>query len=179
MRLGPGSGQLVIRTRREGLAARVGHDLTIDVTRWSAEVVPGGDDLSATTVTATIALDSFAVREGTGGAMPLTAKDRGEIDTTMRRILGTGEATFTSTRVLPQGDGGVVEGALRLNGVDRPVRLQVVRDGPDRYRGAATVTQSDFGIKPYSAFLGALKLRDAVEVEFQVDLSTAQQAGAA
>jgi hypothetical protein len=30
LRVGPGSGRLIVRTRREGLAAKVGHDLTID-----------------------------------------------------------------------------------------------------------------------------------------------------
>jgi hypothetical protein len=35
------------------------------------------------------------------------------------------------------------------------------------------VTQSAFGIKPYSGFLGALKLRDEVAVEFEVDLAKA------
>ena len=41
-RLGPDSGRVVINTTRAGLAARVGHDLALDVTRWSADVtVPG------------------------------------------------------------------------------------------------------------------------------------------
>jgi hypothetical protein len=38
------------------------------------------------------------------------------------------------------------------------------------------VPQSAFGIKPYSGFFGALKLRDEVTVEFDVDLSKAQSA---
>ena len=41
---------------------------------------------------------------------------------------------------------------------------------PDRYRATTVVTQSAYGIKPYSAFLGALKVRDDVEVEIEVDL---------
>ena len=36
-----------------------------------------------------------------------------------------------------------------------------------------TVVQSVFGIKPYSGFFGALKLRDEVVAEFEVDLSHA------
>jgi hypothetical protein len=42
---------------------------------------------------------------------------------------------------------------------------------PDRYRGNAVVKQSAYGIKPYSAFLGALRVRDEVEVEIEVDLT--------
>jgi len=37
------------------------------------------------------------------------------------------------------------------------------------------VKQTDFGIKPYTAFLGTLKLKDAVTVEVTVDLSAAQE----
>ena len=49
--------------------------------------------------------------------------------------------------------------------------------GSGRYRGTATVVQSAFGIKPYTGFFGALKLRDEVGVEFEVDLSKAEAAG--
>jgi hypothetical protein len=31
--------------------------------------------------------------------------------------------------------------------------------------------QSDYGIKPYTAFLGALRVRDAVDVDVELDLS--------
>jgi hypothetical protein len=33
--------------------------------------------------------------------------------------------------------------------------------------------QSDFGIKPYSAFLGSLKVRDRVDVRIETSLSEA------
>ncbi len=42
---------------------------------------------------------------------------------------------------------------------------------PGRYRGTAPIVQSAFGIKPYSGFFGALKLRDEVAAEFEVDLA--------
>jgi polyisoprenoid-binding protein YceI len=176
-RLEPGSGHLVIHTRRQGLAATVGHDLTIDVTDWSAEVDPGGNDPSAAWVRVEVELGSLAVREDTGGALPLSESDRGEIDVNMHRILasdGQPTATFVSTRVLPTPDGGAIDGTLTLNGVERPLRLQVVRTSPGHYRGNATVVQSEHGIKPYSAFFGALKLRDEVAVEFDVDLISAE-----
>lgn len=35
-------------------------------------------------------------------------------------------------------------------------------------RGWATVTQSAWGIKPYTTFLGALRLAEEVRVEFEV-----------
>lgn len=41
-------------------------------------------------------------------------------------------------------------------------------NGDGLLRGWATVTQSTWGIKPYTAFLGALRLADEVRVEFEV-----------
>ena len=175
-RLGPDAGRVVIKTTRAGLAARVGHDLAIDVTRWSADVTVPGDDLSAATVTAELDLGSLAVREGTGGARPLTDSDRRDIESTMRKILGGGApatAVFRSTRVIPSAAGGAIEGTLTLNGRSQPVRLQLTGPAPGLYRGTVTIVQSAFGIKPYSGFFGALKLRDEVVAEFEVDLGRA------
>ena len=175
-RLGPDSGRVVIKTTRAGLAARVGHDLALDVTRWSADVTVPGDDLSAATVTAELDLGSLVVREGTGGARPLTDSDRRDIESTMRKILGAGAqatAAFRSTRVIPAAAGGAIEGTLTLNGRSQPARLQLTAPAPGRYRGTVTVVQSAFGIKPYSGFFGALKLRDEVVAEFEVDLGHA------
>jgi len=170
-RLGPDTGRVVIKTSRAGLAAKAGHDLTIEVTRWSARVdVPAESDggQAAATVSAELDLGSLEVREGTGGAMPLTDRDRGQIKKQMSGILGGGTASFASSRIIPP---GAIEGTVTLNGKTQPARLQVTDSGSGRYRGSATLTQTGFGIKPYTGFFGALKLRDEVVVEFEVDLS--------
>ncbi len=178
-RLGPDAGRVVIKTTRAGLAARAGHDLTIEVTRWSAQVqVPAEDDggPAAATVSADLDLGSLEVREGTGGALPLTDRDRREIKKQMGQILGSATATFASTRVIPSGaggtgfSGGAVEGTVTLNGKTQPARLQVTAPGDGQFRGSATLTQTGFGIKPYSGFFGTLKLKDEVTLEFQLTL---------
>ena len=173
-RLGPDSGRVVIKTGRAGLAARAGHDLTIEVTRWSARVdVPAEGDggQAAATVSAELDLGSLEVREGTGGAMPLTDRDRREIKKQISGILGGGAATFASSRIIPP---GAIEGTVTLNGKTQPARLQVTDSGSGRYRGSATLAQTGFGIKPYTGFFGALKLRDEVVVEFDVNLAEAR-----
>ena len=173
-RLGPDTGRVVIKTGRAGLAARAGHDLTIEVTRWSAQAeVPAEGDggQSAATVSAELDLGSLEVREGTGGAMPLTDRDRREIKKQIGGILRGGTASFASTRVIPS---GAIEGTVTLNGKTQPARLQLTDSGSGRYRGSATLAQTGFGIKPYTGFFGALKLKDEVVVEFEVDLSKAE-----
>ena len=172
-RLGPDSGRVVIKTGRAGLAARAGHDLTIEVTRWSATVTVPSDGVAAAEVAAELDLGSLAVLEGTGGAKPLSDKDRRDILNTAGKILGRGTAHFTSTRIIPAASGGAIEGTLTLNGTTRPARLQLVSRGPGQYRGTATVWQTDHGITPYTGFFGALKLKDEVTVEVEADLTRA------
>jgi polyisoprenoid-binding protein YceI len=173
-RLGPDNGRVVLKTSRQGIAARAGHDLTIEVTRWSAQVeVPdeNAGGVTAATVNAELDLGSLEVREGSGGAKTLTDRDRGDIKKQMSGILGTGTASFTSSRIVRVGStGGAIEGTFTLNGRSEPIRLQVSEQGPGRYRGTATVVQTALGIKPYVGFFGALKLKDEVGVEFEVNL---------
>lgn len=171
--LGPGAGRVLVRTGREGLAARAGHDLTIEITRWSARVTVPADGIAAATLTAELDLGSLAVRAGAGGAKPLNDRDRRDILTTTRKILGpTVTARYASSQVIPSSTGGAIEGTLTLRGTARPVRLQVASPAPGQYRGSAEVRQTDFGITPYSGFFGALKLKDEVTVEFEVELGT-------
>jgi polyisoprenoid-binding protein YceI len=182
--LGPGDGRVLVKTGREGLAARAGHDLTIEITRWSAQVtVPDAADggVAAATLTAELDLGALAVREGTGGAKPLTDRDRKDIQGSARKLLGeAAKASFASSRVIPSSApsgasaGGAIEGTLTLLGRTRPLRLQVTSPGPGHFRGSATVRQTDFGITPYSGFLGALKIKDEVAVEFDIRIKEIQ-----
>jgi polyisoprenoid-binding protein YceI len=181
-KVGPDNGRVVLKTGRVGLAAKAGHDLTIEVTRWSADItVPDDGDLSAATVTAELDLGSLSVKEGTGGARPLTDSDRRDIQATIGKILGgagssgggAAKASFRSTKVIPSSAGGAIEGMLTLNGRSRHIRLQVTTPEPGRYRASLAIVQSDFGIKPYTGFFGALKLRDEVAVEVEISTQPA------
>jgi polyisoprenoid-binding protein YceI len=173
---GPAQGRVEIRTTRVGLAARAGHDLLLEVTRWQARVeIPEGG-VAGATISAELDLGSLTVREGTGGARPLTAGDRADITKTMRRMLGDGTATFTSTRVVPSNVGGAIDAAITFRGKTQPVRLLVREPTPGHYRGTGTVSQTGFGITPYTGFFGALKVRDEVTVEFDLSRPDRRQA---
>ena len=172
--LGPDHGRIILHTFRDGLAAQAGHDLTIEVGRWSGELTVN-DALSPAGLQVQIDMGSLIVREGTGGIKPLTDRDRREIAVTARKTLGADrhpEASFTATDFKAGEDGGgTITGTLTLAGVARPLQLQVTATGPDRYHATTTVVQSTYGIKPYTGFFGALRVRDAVDVDVDVDLS--------
>ncbi|WP_169946677.1 YceI family protein [Microbispora sp. H11081] len=171
--LGPRSGRLLILTTRAGLGAKAGHDLTIEVTRWRGEAVVRPDDPAECRVSLEAEVASMRVREGTGGIKPLTDSDRVEIEKNMRvKVLKADQhplVTFRSSRVTGSPEAFRVEGDLTIAGVSRPVAVDgAFAEG--RVRGRATVVQSHWGIRPYSALLGALKLHDEVEVIFDVRL---------
>jgi polyisoprenoid-binding protein YceI len=171
--IGPGAGRLVLRTAREGVAARVGHDLLIEATAWEGLVTQPGDPAAGPSVSVRVDLAALEVVEGTGGVKPLTDADRRQIRRTMHKTLQVDReryATYTSTTVEIHGASAVVMGDLTLVGVTRPLRLEVRRQGDGILAGTASVVQSVWGIKPYTGFLGTLRLRDAVDVEFTVDI---------
>ena len=171
--LGPDTGRLLVRTTRGGVGRKVGHDLTIEVTRWSGEAVVDTEDPAASSATVSAEVDSFEVREGTGGVKPLTDSDRAEIKKTLReKILRSADhplITFRSTGVEGDPKAFTVEGELTIAGQTHPVSIRATAEG-DHVRGATTAAQTRWGIKPYSAFFGALKLADEVEIEFELTL---------
>ena len=78
------------------------------------------------------------------------------------------EIAFRSSRIEKLGEGQwKVEGMLSLHGVTQPVSLIVKRNG-DAYAGHVTIKQSDFGIKPVSVGGGMVKVKNEVDIDFQI-----------
>lgn len=176
--LGPSSGRLMVKTGRTGLGARAGHDLTLEATDWNGHVVVNTADPSGSSVSIDVHVATLEVREGTGGVKPLTNSDRADIGRNIRdKILHTDRhptITFRSTQVSGSMESFVAEGDLTIMETTRPVTVRGTVDDDGRVRGAATVTQTAWGIKPYTAFFGALKLADDVTVGLDAVLTPAE-----
>jgi polyisoprenoid-binding protein YceI len=171
--IGPSNGRLRLRTFRQGLAAKAGHDLVLEATEWHGRVQVPSDGGTTVSVHVEVDLRRLEVIEGSGGVKPLSQGDKAEIRKTMQKPLGTDAhplAVFDSSEVPVDGDEATVGGELTLAGQSHPIQL-VVRAGPDgTISGSAQVVQTTWGVKPYTGFFGALKLRDAVDVEFELHL---------
>jgi len=163
-RLGPGNATLAVRTRRGGAAAKAGHDLDMLVTAWEG-TLEVGDDGAATGAGLTADATSLRVQRGTGGMQALGEEDKANIHQTIDdEVLKRRDIVFRSTRVESAGEGLRVEGELTLAGTTKPLSFDLAVTADGVLRAGVTVTQTSFGMKPYSALWGALKVLDEVEV---------------
>lgn len=152
--------------------ARMGHALTILVQDWEA-VLDIGEAPGGCTVAMSARLASLKVLEGHGGATPLNDEGLRKIQRNTARLLEPEtypEMTFTSTSVTGAWDRGRVEGELTIHGTTREQGFDVHREANGRFWLTGTIRQSRFGIKPYSAMMGALRLGDDVSVKVAVTL---------
>lgn len=163
--LGPETATLTVRTGRRGAIAKAGHDLRIEVEAWRATVALGAD-LSQTTLELSADPHSLRVREGSGGMQSLDADDRAGISQTIDEEVLKGSAIVFGSREVALADNGglFVTGDLELSGTRHPIsfNLQVSDDG--QVSGSAVVKQTEWGMKPYTALFGTLKVADEVHV---------------
>ena len=159
--------ELEVLTFKEGLLSKVAHDLRLVAEKLDASLV---DD----TVTATVDLGQLRVvcarKNGEDDHGALSAGDKTKISKSMQAdVLHTKrhpEARFTGKVVRDDGQAKIA-GRLSLHGAEKPFELELTQsDG--RWKGEAKLHQPDFGIKPYSAMLGALKVQADVRVRVSV-----------
>jgi len=158
---GPDNATLTVQTRRGGAAAKVGHDLLLLVTRWEGTLEAGDDGPTAAALTADST--SLRVQRGEGGMMALSDDDKANIHQTIDdEVLKRADIAFRSTSI----DGSRVQGELTIGSTTKPIELELEIDG-ESVSATIAVTQSNWGMKPYSALFGALKVHDDVIVALQ------------
>jgi polyisoprenoid-binding protein YceI len=172
-KLGPPDATLQVKTGKHGAAAMAGHNLVIEVTSWEA-ALDVGEAPGQITFELNADPGSLRVREGSGGAQTLGKDDQAKIDQTIAAEVLTGDAIeFRSTGVEASEAGQrlSVHGELTLQGSSRPISFEL-NVGPEaRITGSATLKQSDWGMKPYSALFGTLKVDDELEVVGEAGLT--------
>jgi polyisoprenoid-binding protein YceI len=138
------------------------------VTSWSASIV--SSDGARTTIEMTVDGGSLQVLEGHGGMQKLGDDDKVDIAKTIDdEVLKREQITFRSTSVTPADDGtGLsVQGDLSLHGHSHPLAVDVVLNGDGSLSAESVIKQSDWGMKPYSALYGALKVADDVRIKLE------------
>jgi hypothetical protein len=148
-------------TYKDGLLSPFGHDLELRVTRFTIEENGG-------VIEARFSPDGFEVVNATGGAVPLLPRDRASIPETIEKeILRKKEILFRSTQI----SDAEIRGTLTIGGRSREIVCKHQIDGT-RHTASARVHQPDFGITPYRAMLGALRLKPDIDVTVSLDTGT-------
>jgi polyisoprenoid-binding protein YceI len=163
-------GQLLIKTGVTGRAARMGHRLTIAMNSWRGVVNWAGDKPSS--VDLDVDVDSLEVLRGEGGVTPLSGPEKTLARSSALKSLGAGRfrtISFRADDVQATSSGYRLTGTLQIYGVTKPQVVELKVDDIDdswRMTCEAQVRQSEFGIKPYSMFIGSMKVTDDVTVAF-------------
>jgi polyisoprenoid-binding protein YceI len=167
--LGPDDGTLAVQTLRGGAVAKAGHNLSMHVTSWDGVLEIGDDPRVELNVDAS----SFKVIDGSGGMQALDDGDKANIEQTIDdEVLKRGTIGFRSTQVDETDAGLHVAGELTLSGATHPIAFDLAVEG-GRLTGSAVIKQTDWGMKPYTALFGALKVLDEVTVEIDAALPDA------
>ncbi len=164
------TAQCLVYSFKDGLLSKIAHDLKHRATRFSIQV---DDQFSA--VQASIDAASLHVecvmKEGVEASNGISDADKRKIE--QQIVDDVLEAKqhptidFRSTSVQQVPEGYRIEGLVRMHGTEKPI-VSIARRENGHYSADLTLHQPDFGIKPFSAMLGTLKIKPDVVVRLIV-----------
>ncbi len=112
--------------------------------------------------------------DGTGGMTKLGEEDKDGIKQTIHQDILKGTAIAFASSAVRSADAGLdVEGELELLGRRAPVSFTLTIDDGGHLVADAKLRQTAWGIKPYSALFGTLKVADEVQVAVDAQLPAA------
>lgn len=164
------SAECLVLTYKEGILSAVAHDLRLRVTRFAVDV----EDASLAVKACFDATSLEVVSAMLGGAPrenALSSADKRKIEHSLTHEVLDAERfpaiTFVSSSVTPRGAETMVTGELTLHGRTRSLTTLARLEG-DRFIAEIELHQPDYGIKPYSAMLGALKIKPNVTIRMML-----------
>ncbi len=161
------SAECEILVFKEGLLSKVAHDLKIRAMDLSIAVE--GEGITARFGAASLRV--LAAMRGGVETEALTARDKREIEQNLRdKVLDVGrypEIRFRSTALEQEAGLARVKGNLFLHGVERALSFTARAEGAV-WIAELELFQPDFGIKPFSALLGTMKIKPMVRVRLRV-----------
>lgn len=155
-------------TFKEGVLSRVAHDLRLHVERFTIEVE--GTRVHASLDPASFVVDGV-MQNGRLDATGIGTRDKAKIGQNIREeILRTSRHPKIEFHGTLEPETLRVAGELELVGVRRPVVVAATRDG-DRLHATVILRPSDYGIAPYKALAGAIRVQDRVRIELDLAAS--------
>jgi polyisoprenoid-binding protein YceI len=175
-RIDPGQSRYTVQAFASGLLSFVGHSPTFAVRDFNGEIRfdAGREGIENMELELTARADGLELLDR------VSAADRSDIEGRMRsEVLETAKYPVIDFRAgdisaVPVSRGQYrvrINGRLTLHGMTRPHQVEaemLVYDDAFRLRGASPLRMSDYSIKPVTALAGAIKLRDQVELSFDL-----------
>lgn len=159
------NGQFYVFTFKEGLLSSIAHDLRLSLPQF--EISFNGADVDATFNLKSLVVEG-AVANREIDTAALSAADLKKIKRTIdREVLKTSQ--FSSARLSARLNAQSLTGTLHLHGRSHSIAGKLETANGIAF-GAVEIVPSNWGIKPYAALFGALKLQDRVLIEFEVEL---------
>lgn len=175
MRFEPPAAECTIYTFKEGLLSAIAHDLQIRVTRFSVDVER--NEGARSPVSARFDARSLRVVSAMANGRPHGALSEADKRTIERNIVEDvldarrfPEIRFEARGVSGSGEVRSLGGTLFLHGREKAVSFEARLDGAS-WRAEVPIHQPDFGIRPYSAMLGTLKIRPDLVVRIALPAS--------
>lgn len=159
---------------KAGLLSGIAHDHNIGVKNFSGHVTIAEANPGAGSVELEVDAKSLTILD------KISEKDRNEITNNMNTyVLEPGKypkIIFKSAALSNFKQNGTnasftLNGDLTLHGATKRIAIPVnVTQSGDRLRatGRYTLLQTDFGIKPYSAMMGTIKVKNEVVINFNI-----------
>lgn len=163
-------GELRILTGVAGPAAKMGHRLTIAMQSWQATVAWADDEPAGAELV--VDVDSLQVLNGEGGVTPLSGPEKVVVRANALKSLDVKKhpmITFRADTIVKTDTGYQLDGPLQIHGKTRNQVVELaVDDTTDAWVLSAQVpvTQTEFGVKPYSLLMGSMKVADEVTISF-------------
>jgi hypothetical protein len=164
------TAQCLVYSFKDGLLSKIAHDLKHRVTRFKLAVDEQARSIHAEIDASSLCVDCV-MQDGVESGADLSDSDKSRIEQQIAEdVLHAKDhptIRFRSTSVTPSVEGLYIQGTLALNDHTRPVST-VARRVNNHYEAEMVINQPEFGIKPFSAMLGTLKIKPEVVVRFTV-----------
>jgi len=154
---------ITIHVGKAGLLSAAGHDHWVNAPISSGTI----DDSATPRVEFTVATAKMRVKPDPKVDAKTEATIQKDMEEMTLETKSYPEIRFQSMHAEKTGEEWKVDGTLALHGVSKPIRLVVKRDG-EAYTGRVVLKQTDFGIKPISVGGGTIKVKNEIEIEFQI-----------
>jgi hypothetical protein len=160
-----------IFTYKEGMLSGLAHDLRVSVTSFVIDL--GGPDhfISASFDTRSLRVDC-AIVDGRERPDILSRRELDDINNNIiREVLQTGtypEIVLLSSSVIKQEADYLVTGQLSLHGQTRGISFAVRQENKRQYVVDVILHLPDFGIVPFSALFGAIRIKPDILVHITI-----------